>query len=173
MKNKNLILAIFSLTLFFSFTVSAQKTENKSSFSYDSFEVKSINNIISTVYELISGHAGDRDWVKFKALFCSNAQFTSLKINEKGKEVFFRGGIDDYIAYLKPILKEYDYYEKETGRSIQESGNIAQVFSMFESIMLEDNTPENRKGANCFQLIYKNNRWWIINVLWNNEPRGM
>lgn len=166
---KKVVLAIVILSLFSLNKLRAQ--DNSHIFSFDSMEVTTINGIISTVYNLISGDAGERDWAKFKALFYPNARFISVKVNNKGEEVYFEGSVDEYIETIKPILLTNTYYEHETARSIQESDNIAQVFSVFESILFVNGEPRNLKGANSFQLIFKDNRWWITNVLFNSEPR--
>jgi len=166
MKNLQIIVLLLSVL------VPGKMMAQVSVFSPDSMEVKSINNIITSVYGIVSGDAGDRNWDKFKALFLPDASFISIKKDLKGNEVYFNGNVDEYIEQIKPILLENTYYEQETGRSIQESDNIAQVFSMFESILFVEGKPNNLKGANSFQLIFKDNRWWIANVLWNSEPRG-
>ncbi len=161
---------IFTVLILLAFSLNRNYAQNV--FSLDSMEVKSIDNIISTVYNLISGDAGERNWEKFKALFLPDARFISIKRDLKGNETYFNGTVDEYIDQIKDVLSKNTYYEHETGRSVQESDNIAQVFSMFESILFENGKPTNRKGANSFQLIYKDNRWWIANVLWNSEPRS-
>ena len=159
---------IFTLVLL---SGSLKGQNNKGLFAFDSMEVKTINGLISTVYNIISGDAGDREWDRFRALFYPGARFISVKVNSKGEEVYFEGTVDEYIEVIKPILGKNTYYEHETSRSIQESNNIAQIFSIFESILFENGNPTNLKGANSFQIIYKNNRWWITSVLFNSEPR--
>jgi len=171
MKNKKIQFIFLAAAMMLIINIKISKAQT-SDFGFDSFEVKSIDALITTVYSIISGDAGDRDWNKFKALFLPDAKFISIKRDIKGKENYFNGGIDEYIESIKPVLEKNTYYEQETGRSVQKSDNIAQVFSMFESIMFENGTPGNLKGANSFQLIYKDNRWWIANVLWNSEYRN-
>lgn len=145
------------------------KAQNFTPFPHDSFSVKTINGIITSVYTIISGPAGERDWEKFKSLFAENARFISVKTNKEGKQEYFNGSVDDYIERIRDVLMEQTYYENEIERNIQESDGIAQVFSIYESVFVGD-VPENYKGVNCFHLIYKDDRWYIVNIIFNSEP---
>lgn len=141
----------------------------KSSYLVDTNDVKSINGIITAVYDVISGPAGQRNWARLKYLCLPNVSFISIKRDAQGNETYFNGSIDEYIATIDPLLGARAYYEVEIGRTIHQSDNIAQVFSTFNSTLFES-VPLNKRGVNCFNLIYYKNRWWIVNVLWNSEP---
>lgn len=165
-KNVISVLSLFVLFSFLSIKINAQHFTH---YPHDSFNVKTINGIITSVYTIISGPAGERDWDKFKTLFAENARFISVKTNKEGKQEYFNGSVDDYIERIKGVLLEQTYYENEVERNIQESDKIAQVFSIYESVFVGE-APDNYKGVNCFHLIYKDDRWYIVNVIFNSEP---
>ncbi|MBL6963552.1 MAG: hypothetical protein ISR55_07000 [Bacteroidetes bacterium] len=141
--------------------------------AYDSIQILSVNGLITSVYDLISGPAGIRNWDKLQAFCLPNASFISIKIKPDGEEVYFNGTIHDYIEMISPVLEQNAYYENEIERSVQSSDNIANVFSTFESYSYEKDATLNQKGVNSFQLIYLDKRWWIANILWKNEPMEM
>ena len=167
---KNIALALLFVLLLSAGNLSAQKKTGYKLTLADSLEVTSITTIITAVYDLISGPAGERNWTKFKFLCLPNASFVSTKQTLEGKQEYFQGNIDDYIKLIDPVLKKSDYYENEVERNVQTSDNIANVFSSFESTLFTTTGIVNQRGTNSFQLIYKNERWWIANVLWKNEP---
>jgi len=172
MKNKLLCMLIILPAFIFSFKMSAfgQEGTSKKKDMYDSLQVLTINGIITAVYDLISGPAGERNWNKFKFFCLPNATFISMKKHPDGSEEFFSGDIDDYIKKISPTLEKSAYYENEVERNIQSSDNIANVFSTYQSVLFANDGTVNLKGVNSFQLVYKNNRWYIANILWKNEP---
>jgi len=139
----------------------------------DSMEVMAIGTLITSVYDLLSGPAGERNWIKLRFLCLPNASFVSIKRKPDGSTEYFQGTIDDYIKKINPVLIASDYYENEVERSVQASDNIANVFSTFESSLFTSNGVVNQRGTNSFQLIYKDDRWWIANIIWKNEPNEM
>jgi hypothetical protein len=48
-------------------------------------------------------------------------------------------------------------------------GHVAQVFSIFEDrISVQDEEPVAR-GINCFQLVFHNDKWRIVSMIWDHE----
>jgi len=56
------------------------------------------------------------------------------------------------------------------GKVVDESNGIAQVFQGFYGNN-SDNLEE--RGMTSYQLVYFNERWWIVNVLWTIEANGV
>ncbi|NLJ07070.1 MAG: hypothetical protein GX437_05320 [Sphingobacteriales bacterium] len=151
-----------------------QKKSTKTITLSDSMEVLSINTMITAVYDILSGPAGERNWTKLRFFCLPGATFISLKEKKSGEREFFQGSLDDFIKMIDPVLKQHDYYENEIERNVQTADNIANVFSTFESTLFnKDGTTTNQRGVNSFQLIYKEGRWWIANIVWKNEPHDI
>lgn len=132
----------------------------------DLADVESIDAILGALYDVISGPAGEpRDWDRFRSLFTSDAKL--IQVFERG-EPNARGAlmtVEDYVTRAGPYLMENGFFETEIGRTTERFGNIAHAFSTYQSQRTEDGEVFQR-GINSIQLIWDNERWWILNVLW-------
>ena len=52
---------------------------------------------------------------------------------------------------------------------VEQFGNIAQVFSTYESRHNSGDAQPFQRGINSFQLVNDGKRWWIITILWQAE----
>jgi hypothetical protein len=77
--------------------------------------------------------------------------------------------IDGFIARVEPFFKENGFYEKEIARRTEQFGNIAHVWSIYESRHNEDDPEPFMRGINSIQLFNDGNRWWIVNIYWQQE----
>jgi hypothetical protein len=133
-------------------------------------DVKSPDAIIKAMYETISGPAGPRNWYRQRSLYVEGARLIPI-----GKRVHKDGGleimsIEEWIDDAKAFLEENDFYEAEIMRKTHSYGNIIQAFSTYESRNNPDSKPIAR-GINSIQLLKKDGRWWIVNVMWDNESK--
>jgi len=60
------------------------------------------------------------------------------------------------------------FYESEIHRVTQKFGNIAHVFSTYESRIKADG-PVIARGINSIELFYDGKRWWIASTIWDDE----
>lgn len=88
--------------------------------------------------------------------------------DQSGKAMYRHGTIDSYIQAVGPVFMRSPFYEIELGREVQRFGEIAHVFSAYET-RLSPNGPAIERGINSIQLTYTDGRWWIVNILWNAE----
>jgi hypothetical protein len=133
-------------------------------------DVSSPDAIIKAMYENISGPAGSRNWYRERSLFVEGARLIPI-----GKRVHTEGGlqvmsIDEWIEDAEPFLAENDFYEIEIMRQMNRFGNLVQAFSTYEARDKEDGAPIAR-GINSIQLLFKDDRWWIVTIMWDNESR--
>jgi|SRR5207245_1916258 len=54
-------------------------------------------------------------------------------------------------------------------RRTEQFGHIAHVWSTYESRHSEDDPEPFMRGINSIQLFYDGNRWWIVNIYWQQE----
>jgi hypothetical protein len=80
--------------------------------------------------------------------------------------------VEAYIENVTPIFKKMDFYEVEIARRTECFGNIAHVFSTYEARSAPHDTEPIKCGINSIQLYNDGSRWWIINMLWDNEREG-
>ena len=130
-------------------------------------DVKSIDSILTALYAVISGPAGDRDWNHFRSLFAKDARLTS-DTKESADHPARLMSPDEYITLAGGYFKSHAFYENAIVNKVDRFGNIAQVFSSYES----RNAPNEKPfalGINSIQLFYDQNRWYVLSILWDEE----
>ena len=133
-------------------------------------DVASPDAIIKAMYDTISGPAGKRNWYRERSLFLDGAHLIPIgnRIHkESGLEVM---SLEQWIEDAEPFLAENDFYEVEIMRTMNRFGNLVQAFSTYEARNTEDGEPIAR-GINSIQLLHKDERWWIVTVMWDNETK--
>jgi len=63
------------------------------------------------------------------------------------------------------------FYEKEIQRDTQRFGNIAHIFSSYES-RLQSDGPVVARGINSIEAFWDGKRWWIASAIWDEERPG-
>lgn len=137
-------------------------------------DVASPQAAVEAVYASISGPAEKeeaRDWDRLRALFLPDARFVLVRWQnpEKGSETVLRQwDVEGFIEAAKGFYEDSSFYEKEIASHIDRFGNIAHVFSTYESKIEEDGDPVSR-GINSIQLVKMEGRWWIAHLVWDVE----
>jgi hypothetical protein len=136
-------------------------------------DVASIDAIITAAYEVISGSAGKkRDWGRERSLFLSDARLipTAVEAGRNDGDLAPQMlDVENYIARVEPLIEKKGFYEKEIARRVEQFGQIAHVWSTYESRYdLRDPEPFMR-GINSIQLFNDGKRWWIISIYWQHE----
>ncbi len=129
-------------------------------------DVNSLDAILRSIYDVISGPAGDRDWNRFRSLFVPEARLTSAQTNKDGS-IFLRD-VEGYVKGAGGYFKTHGFYESAIVNRVQKFGNIAQVFSSYESRNAPSEKPFAR-GVNSIQLFNDGSRWWVLSILWDEE----
>jgi len=129
-------------------------------------KVASIDSIVSNLYQSISGVLAGKDWNRLRALCKPDARLISVAANTSGQSVYRNFSLTEFIEAAQESAM-VSFYEKETGRTLEQFGNIAQVMSAYES-REQVNGPVIASGINSIQLVYDNNRWWVVNILWDS-----
>jgi len=134
-------------------------------------DVASIDAIVRATYDGISGPAGEkRDWERERSLFYPGARLiptTKPGANDGLAPQML--DVDGFIARVEPYFAEHGFFEKEIARRTEQFGHIAQVWSTYESRYNADDTEPFIRGINTIQLFYDGDRWWIVNIYWQQE----
>ena len=159
------IIIAFSISCISSMPLGAQSNSETSK-----DQVNSIDNIISTLYDMISGEKGEeRNWELMKFLFHPDAKLIPSGKNKEGISKVRFMTVQDYIDTSGKWLVENGFFEKEINRVTDSFGNITQVFSTYESFNSEKDAEPFMRGINSIQLLNDGKRWWIINIYWTQE----
>ena len=67
------------------------------------------------------------------------------------------------------VLEERGFFEVEVGRVLESFGQIAHLFSTYESRSTADDPEPFARGINSFQLMNDGSRWWVVSVMWDSE----
>jgi hypothetical protein len=152
-------------------------------------DVASIDAIITAAYESISGPAGEkRNWERERSLYYRGARLiptarpvtsdppshgsgaaSEWQVTSENKIAPQVLDIEGFIARVEPFFKENGFYEKEIARRTEQFGHIAHVWSTYESRHNADDPEPFMRGINSIQLFYDGNRWWIVNIYWQQE----
>jgi len=131
-------------------------------------DVKSIDAILHALYDVISGPAGERDWNRFRSLFVPEARLTAVTKRPDGTAPVRLLSVDDYVKGAGGYFAKNGFFESAVVNRVQQFGNMAQVFSSYESRHAADEKPFTR-GINSIQLLNDGSRWYVLSILWDEE----
>ena len=133
-------------------------------------DVNSVDAIIAAVYDVISGPAGKkRNWDRMRSLFLPGARLIPTNPRQTGGYGSRVLSVDEYIARAEPFMEKEGFFEKEAARKTEQFGQIAHLFSTYESRHTPDDPKPFQRGINSFQLMNDGTRWWIVTIFWEGE----
>ncbi len=132
-------------------------------------DVGTIDAIIGALYDVISGPATQkRDWGRMRSLFLPGAKLIPTGMHPDGKIGARYLSVDEYIGRAEPFMEKEGFFESELARRTEQFGNIAHVWSTYESRRAKGEKPFAR-GINSIQLMNDGHRWWVVNIFWQGE----
>lgn len=132
-------------------------------------DVASMDSVVAALYDVISGPAGKRDWDRMRSLFVPYGRLIPVGKRANGEMGNRAMSVDDYIAGSSKFLEDNGFYEREIARRAERFGNIAHIFSTYESRNKADDPKPFARGINSIQLMNDGKRWWIVTVFWQGE----
>src|SRR5262249_39835329 len=127
---------------------------------YDPKDVATTQSIVEALYDCISGPAGKpREWQRMKSLFVSAAHSIRTGKLPNGEFACKIMTNDEYIRQMDGWLVDNGFFEKEVHRVEDRFGNIAHVFSTYESRRKADDPEPFMRGINSIQLLFDGKRW--------------
>jgi len=133
-------------------------------------DVGSMDAIIAAVYDVISGPAGKkRDWDRMRSLFFPGARLIPTGPRPNGGYGSRALTVDDYVSRADPLFEKEGFFEREAARKVEQFGQIAHVFSTYESRHAPGDAKPFQRGINSFQLMNDGKRWWVITIFWQGE----
>jgi hypothetical protein len=162
-------LLIGSFLIFILFRASATTLD---SIPVNQKDVESSDAIITSLYDVISGPAGQaRNWDRMRTLFLPGARMIAIGRKADGSSIKREMTVEQYILSSGQYLEKDGFFEREISRKKEEYGSIVHVFSTYAyEIKGQDKKPFMR-GINSIQLWNDGQRWWIVNILWQGENK--
>ncbi len=133
-------------------------------------DVATIDGMIKAFYEIVSGPPGQpRPWARDRTLYIPGVRFVSMSVRKSdGKIVANVMDHQTFVEQSNPFMLRDGFYEREIHRVTRKFGNIAHVFSTYETRQKPDG-PVVSRGVNSIELFHDGNRWWIAAAIWDGE----
>jgi hypothetical protein len=133
-------------------------------------DVASIDAIVAALYDVISGPAGaPRDWNRMRSLFAPEGRLQAVGMKPDGSIVMRTMSVEDYIARNTPAFARMGFFESEVARTTETFGQVAHVFSTYQSRHDKGDAKPFARGINSIQLYNDGTRWYVLNLVWRGE----
>ena len=132
-------------------------------------DVVTIDSTIAALYDVISGPAGRRNWDRFRSLFVPGARLIATGVRPTGEVGSRVMTVEDYAQRNGPFFEKNGFFEREVARRTETFGNIAHLFSTYESRHAKDDPKPFQRGINSIQLMNDGQRWWVVTIFWQGE----
>lgn len=128
----------------------------------------SIDTVIGELYGSLKFNSNTMpDWDRFQSLFIDSAYLIHV-----ADTTYQRMSVDTFIdAYRKQINSGnfISFNEFEIHRVTDTYGHISQVYSTYKEEAETSKGPINSRGINSIQLLKKDDRWYIVSIIWYDE----
>lgn len=139
-------------------------------------DVASPEAIVEAAYEALVRAPGENfDWDRFRTLFLPRAMLLPNTEQTGGTPQTFSP--DEFIAWVDAWYAEHapiggpndkGFVEEIIHNEARRYGDIAHVFSTYQKRLYEEDAILGR-GLNSFQLVFRDGRWWIASIVWDEE----
>ena len=133
-------------------------------------DVATLDGIMKAFYEVVSGPAGQpRQWARDRTLYIQGMRFVATGVR-KGESKPYANIMDHqtFVDQSNGFMVRDGFYEREIHRVTRRFGNIAHIFSTYETRQKPDG-PVTSRGVNSLELYYDGTRWWIASAVWDGE----
>jgi hypothetical protein len=143
-------------------------------------DVDTVDHLIASLYDVISGTAGQRDWDRFRALFLPEGRLAVVVPESAAtKDAQARKGDADFLTpdmfaqRDDPYFKTHGFFERSIANRVEEFGNLVEVWSTYESRNAKDDAQPFSRGINSVQIVHAHGRFWIASLLFDDERPGL
>ena len=142
-------------------------------------DVDTVDHLVASLYDVVSGPAGQRDWERFRALFVPDGQIAWINPESaatkdipasKGDAVFLTP--DMFAQQNAPYFKVHSFFERSLVKRVEEFGNLAEVWSTKESRDAKDDAQPSSRGIDSFQIVHAHGLFWIASLIFDDERPG-
>ena len=135
-------------------------------------DVGSIDGMVKAYYDVITGPPGrPREWSRDRTLYIPDLRFVAMEVDEAGKPVARIMSHQQFVDASDARMVREGFDEREIHRVTQRFGNIAHLFSTYETRRTADG-PIIGRGINSIELFWDGKRWWIASAIWDEERPG-
>jgi hypothetical protein len=132
-------------------------------------DVDTIEHVVATLYEVISGPAGPRDWDRFRSLFHPDARLIPSRRGPDGTIEGHAITAEGYVERGRESFTRSGFFERGVNNRVERFDHMAHVWSTYESRRAPDEPKPFQRGINSIDLLFDGTRWWILTVYWQGE----
>ncbi|MGE3108992.1 MAG: hypothetical protein AB7G11_17140 [Phycisphaerales bacterium] len=137
-------------------------------------DVGSIDAIVKAYYESTAGGPGEkRDWERFRSLFLPQGRLIAARAAPDGSSGAVFLTATDFTAMNRKYFEKGGFMDTEVAHRVEQFGNVAHVWSTYESRHSKDDAKPYVRGINSIQLLRDGDRWWIASVFWDFERENV
>ena len=143
-------------------------------------DVDTVDHLVASLYDVISGPPGQRDWERFRSLFLPDGKIAVVVAESaatkdapahRGDAVFLTPEM--YAQRDDPYFKAHGFFERSIANRVEQFGNLISVWSTYESRNTKDDVKPFSRGINSIQIAYARGRFWLASVLFDDERPGL
>jgi hypothetical protein len=143
-------------------------------------DVDTVDHLVASLYDVVSGPAGQRDWDRFRALFVPDGRLgwiipesaaTKDRPARKGDAIFLTP--DMFMQQNDSYFKTNAFFERSIVKRVDEFGNLVAVWSTKESRDAKDQAQPSSRGIDSFQIVRAHGRFWIACLIFDDERPGV
>jgi hypothetical protein len=133
-------------------------------------DVATLDAILAAVYDSISGAKGKaRNWDRFRSLFVPGARLIPTFKRPAGDFVTRVLTPEEFITSSGKFMEEQGFFEQSIANHVEQFGNIAHAFSVYEGRHDTTDAKPFVRGINSIQLMNDGKRWWVVTIFWQPE----
>ena len=134
-------------------------------------DVSTIDGIIQAYYDIVCISKGQpRQWDRDHTLYIDDIRFVAMHVDKQGNPVAAIMSHQEFVDRSDALMAR-GFFEKEIHRDTERFGNMAHVWSSYESRDTADG-PVTARGINSLELFWDGKRWWISHAIWDEERPG-
>lgn len=143
----------------------------------DPSDVSTLDGIIKAFYESVSFSSGSQpNFRRFRTLFHPQGMVVPSKVDKMMPQSVL--DIDSFIKNSVENIVLTGMERKgsivgEIARRTLTFGNIAHIFSTFQTKNKQEETKPQQRGVYSIQMIRESHRWWVISLIWETERQDM
>ena len=132
-----------------------------------------IAEMVKSVYAMLSGPAGPRDYGSVKHYYLPDARLIRTGVDKSGHAFADIMSVDDHHADVDRKLADIAFLEEEISHDCELFGHVARVRSVYKSVYGEGPDAAVGRGVNFFNIVRVRGEWKIASCVWDNEREGL
>jgi len=127
----------------------------------------SIGRLLDELYAVVSFEEGSEpNWQGLEHLFSVHARIT--RVTPEGVDYLTPQSFLEMTQNMLEFGAYTSFYEFEVARRIDQFGDVAQVWSLYETRRNRSARDALSRGVNSIQLVRENARWKVLSLFWDD-----